>query len=188
MMDQAAIDMLVYYSAAFFLMGYAVGVVLKVLTGSIGERGWFQMKAKAYGLYIALASLLLEAASAMAQVFPVDTATTTTITSVKADIVAWGVVFIGVALTVFAYRRIKALVRWGWRLRESAPSGSPWIVKGKIMLLRTVATDLATLGASLSADIVIWGGVAISLGLVASAVIWVMRMMRAWSECCATCF
>lgn len=36
MMDQAAIDMLVYYSAAFFLMGYAVGVVLKVLTG---ERG-----------------------------------------------------------------------------------------------------------------------------------------------------
>jgi hypothetical protein len=46
------------------------------------------------------------------------------------------------------------------------------------MLLRTVAQDLQTLGTSLSADIVIWGGVAISLGLVASAVIWVMRMMR----------
>ena len=46
----------------------------------------------------------------MAQVFPVDAATTTTITSVKADIVAWGVVFIGVALTIFAYKRVKSLV------------------------------------------------------------------------------
>ena len=42
--------------------------------------------------------------------FPVDTATTTVITSVKADIVAWGVVFIGVALTIFAYKRVKSLV------------------------------------------------------------------------------
>ena len=55
--------------------------------------------------------LLLMAGEAMAQVFPVDTATTTTITSVKGDIVAWGVVFIGVALTIFAYRRVKSLVR-----------------------------------------------------------------------------
>ena len=47
----------------------------------------------------------------MAQVFPVDAATTTTITSVKGDIVAWGVVFIGVALTIFAYKRVKSLVR-----------------------------------------------------------------------------
>ena len=47
---------------------------------------------------------------AMAQVFPVDAATTTTITSVKGDIVAWGVVFIGVALTIFAYKRVKSLV------------------------------------------------------------------------------
>jgi hypothetical protein len=43
-------------------------------------------------------------------VFPVDAATTTTITSVKGDIVAWGVVFIGVALTIFAYKRVKSLV------------------------------------------------------------------------------
>ena len=48
--------------------------------------------------------------AAMAQVFPVDAATTTTITSVKGDIVAWGVVFIGVALTIFAYKRVKSLV------------------------------------------------------------------------------
>lgn len=62
-------------------------------------------------LSLAVLGLVLMAQSAMAQVFPVDTASTTTITSVKADIVAWGVVFIGVALTVYAYRRIKALVR-----------------------------------------------------------------------------
>ena len=51
------------------------------------------------------------ATDAMAQVFPVDAGTTTTITSVKGDIVAWGVVFIGVALTIFAYKRVKSLVR-----------------------------------------------------------------------------
>jgi hypothetical protein len=54
--------------------------------------------------------LMLMAGDAMAQVFPVDAATTTTITSVKGDIVAWGVVFIGVALTIFAYKRVKSLV------------------------------------------------------------------------------
>ena len=54
--------------------------------------------------------LVLMAQEAMAQVFPVDAATTTTITSVKGDIVAWGVVFIGVALTIFAYKRVKSLV------------------------------------------------------------------------------
>ena len=59
----------------------------------------------------ALSAFLLNAGVSMAQVFPVDTATTTTIASVKADIVAWGVVFISVALTVFAYKRVKALVR-----------------------------------------------------------------------------
>ncbi|MEO7862256.1 MAG: hypothetical protein ABIU05_17860 [Nitrospirales bacterium] len=51
------------------------------------------------------------ATEAMAQVFPVDAATSTTITSVKGDIVAWGVVFIGVALMIFAYKRVKSLVR-----------------------------------------------------------------------------
>ena len=54
--------------------------------------------------------LVLMAGEVMAQVFPVDAATTTTITSVKGDIVAWGVVFIGVALTIFAYKRVKSLV------------------------------------------------------------------------------
>ncbi len=62
-------------------------------------------------LGLALFATAVMASSAMAQVFPVDTASTTTITNVKADIVAWGVVFIGVALTIYAYRRIKGLVR-----------------------------------------------------------------------------
>ena len=61
-------------------------------------------------LSMAVLGLLVLASSAMAQVFPVDAATTTTITSVKGDIVAWGVVFIGVALTIFAYKRVKSLV------------------------------------------------------------------------------
>jgi hypothetical protein len=62
-------------------------------------------------LSVAVLGLLVMAQSAMAQVFLVDAATTTTITSVKSDIVAWGVVFIGVALTIFAYKRVKSLVR-----------------------------------------------------------------------------
>ena len=59
---------------------------------------------------VCVLGLALMAQEALAQVFPVDTATTTVITSVKADIVAWGVVFIGVALTIFAYKRVKSLV------------------------------------------------------------------------------
>ena len=59
---------------------------------------------------VAVLGIALMAQEAMAQVFPVDAATTTTITSVKGDIVAWGVVIIGVALTIFAYKRVKSLV------------------------------------------------------------------------------
>ncbi len=58
-----------------------------------------------------LSALLLSTSVALAQVFPVDTASTTTIANVKADLVAWGVVFIGVALTIYAYKRVKSLVR-----------------------------------------------------------------------------
>ncbi|HJT22061.1 MAG TPA: hypothetical protein VJ746_16425 [Nitrospira sp.] len=60
---------------------------------------------------VGLSVCVLTAAPAMAQVFPVDATSTTTITNVKADLIAWGVAFIGVALTVFAYKRVKALVR-----------------------------------------------------------------------------
>jgi hypothetical protein len=58
-----------------------------------------------------VSTVLLTAPMALAQVFPVDTASTTTIANVKADLVAWGVVFIGVALTIYAYKRVKSLVR-----------------------------------------------------------------------------
>jgi hypothetical protein len=33
-MDQAAIDVLVYWAGAFFLGGFAVGVIVKLLLGS----------------------------------------------------------------------------------------------------------------------------------------------------------
>ena len=69
------------------------------------------MKQWSAGFAVAVISLYLQAVSAFAQVFPVDTASTTTISNVKADIVAWGVVFIGVALTIYAYKRVKSLVR-----------------------------------------------------------------------------
>jgi len=63
------------------------------------------------GLSVAVLGVLISAHTALAQVFPVDTASTTTISNVKADIVDWGVVFIGVALTIYAYKRVKSLVR-----------------------------------------------------------------------------
>jgi hypothetical protein len=62
------------------------------------------------GFTLAILGTLVGAYTALAQVFPVDTASTTTISNVKADIVAWGVVFIGVALTIYAYNRVKSLV------------------------------------------------------------------------------
>jgi hypothetical protein len=62
------------------------------------------------GLSLAVLGTVVSAQSALAQVFPVDTASTTTISNVKADIVAWDVVFIGVALTIYAYKRVKSLV------------------------------------------------------------------------------
>jgi hypothetical protein len=47
------------------------------------------------------------------------------------------------------------------------------------MRLATVATDLQQLGAALSADLVGWGLAVVGIALTASAVIWVLRLMRA---------
>ncbi|UVT22049.1 MAG: hypothetical protein H8K03_09240 [Nitrospira sp.] len=69
------------------------------------------MKTSLSRFSVAALGTVLSAQTALAQVFPVDTASTTTISNVKADIVAWGVVFIGVALTIYAYKRVKSLVR-----------------------------------------------------------------------------
>ena len=38
MMDQSAIDALVYFSGRFFLIGFAVGVIVKLFMGN-SERG-----------------------------------------------------------------------------------------------------------------------------------------------------
>ena len=47
------------------------------------------------------------------------------------------------------------------------------------MVLATVATDLHQLGTALSADLIGWGAAVIGVGLTASAVIWVLRLIRA---------
>jgi len=47
------------------------------------------------------------------------------------------------------------------------------------MVLATVATDLQQLGQALSADLVGWGLAVLGIALTASAVIWVLRLMRA---------
>jgi hypothetical protein len=47
------------------------------------------------------------------------------------------------------------------------------------MVLATVATDLHQLGNALSADLIGWGAAVIGIALTASAVIWVLRLLRA---------
>jgi len=47
------------------------------------------------------------------------------------------------------------------------------------MVFATVATDLHQLGQALAADIIGWGAAVIGIALTASAVIWVLRLMRA---------
>ena len=47
------------------------------------------------------------------------------------------------------------------------------------MVVATVATDLHQLGNALAADLIGWGAAVIGVALTASAVIWVLRLMRA---------
>ena len=47
------------------------------------------------------------------------------------------------------------------------------------MVLATVSTDLHQLGQALAADVIGWGAAVIGIALTASAVIWVLRLMRA---------
>jgi hypothetical protein len=54
-----------------------------------------------------------------------------------------------------------------------------FLVGGRSMVLSTVATDLQQLGQALSADLIGWGAAVIGVALTASAVIWVLRLMRA---------
>lgn len=54
---------------------------------------------------------LLWAAQVQAAVFPVDTASSTTLTDLKTDLIAWGVAFIAVSLTIYAYKRVRSIAR-----------------------------------------------------------------------------
>ena len=47
------------------------------------------------------------------------------------------------------------------------------------MVLASVATDLHQLGNALAAVLIGWGAAVIGVALTASAVIWVLRLMRA---------
>ena len=47
------------------------------------------------------------------------------------------------------------------------------------MVLATVATDLHQLGNALAADLIGWGAAVIGIALTASAVLWVLRLVRA---------
>ena len=47
------------------------------------------------------------------------------------------------------------------------------------MALATVATDLHQLGQALAADLIGWGAAVLGIALTASAVIWVLRLIRA---------
>jgi hypothetical protein len=54
-----------------------------------------------------------------------------------------------------------------------------FLVEGWLMVFATVATDLHQLGQALAADVIGWGAAVIGIALTASAVIWVLRLMRA---------
>ena len=47
------------------------------------------------------------------------------------------------------------------------------------MVFATVATDLHQLGNALAADVIGWGAAVLGLALTASAVIWILRLIRA---------
>ncbi len=56
---------------------------------------------------VAVVSVVVSAPSYALPIFDVDTAT---LTQVTADIVAWGLAIMGVALTVFAYRWVRKMI------------------------------------------------------------------------------
>lgn len=51
--------------------------------------------------------LMLGGIAQAATVFPVDTASATTLTNVATDVVSWGVAIMAIVLTYFAYRWIR---------------------------------------------------------------------------------
>jgi hypothetical protein len=60
---------------------------------------------------MAVTGALLLPAMASAQLFPVTAGNTADFASVKADIVAWAALIIGVVLALYAFRKVKGLVK-----------------------------------------------------------------------------
>ena len=64
------------------------------------------------------------------------------------------------------------------RKTKTQPNESAKKKEQRIMVWATVASDLHQLGTALSADIIGWGAAVIGIALTASAVLWVLRILR----------
>ena len=60
---------------------------------------------------LAVSSVLLAPSWVLAQATPIFPVDSTTVGQVKTDILAWGAAIIGVVLAIFAYRKVKSIVR-----------------------------------------------------------------------------
>jgi hypothetical protein len=68
------------------------------------------MKYWLLGLVLAV-GLLFAPDFVLAQATPIFPVDSTTVGQVKTDILAWGAAIIGVVLAIFAYRKVKSIVR-----------------------------------------------------------------------------
>jgi hypothetical protein len=60
---------------------------------------------------LAVSGVLLAPSLVLAQATPIFPVDSTTVGQVKTDILAWGAAIIGVVLAIFAYRKVKSIVR-----------------------------------------------------------------------------
>jgi len=68
------------------------------------------MKHWLFGLLLVI-GLLVAPDVVLAQATPIFPVDSTTVGQVKTDILAWGAAIIGVVLAIFAYRKVKSIVR-----------------------------------------------------------------------------
>ena len=68
------------------------------------------MKNWLFGLLVVI-GLLVAPDVVLAQATPIFPVDSTTVGQVKTDILAWGAAIIGVVLAIFAYRKVKSIVR-----------------------------------------------------------------------------
>ena len=62
-------------------------------------------------LGLAVTGILLAPSLVLAQATPIFPVDSTTVGQVRTDILAWGAAIIGVVLAIFAYRKVKSIVR-----------------------------------------------------------------------------